>query len=496
LNIMINEEAIKKAKGVEDISEVFASPVQLEGVTVERVLELALPPDVSFDVRSDLILITTRERLQKNLPARTYAVRDLIASIPEFGGQAPSFDITSVIETGPGTGGGGGAVGGFFDEAGGGIEDEEVLGVDALKELIMRTVNPRSDQSVAEWLDNGGTGTIEDIRGVLVITQTERGHQLIKELLDQLRAQRAVMVSVETRFVTVSDDFLQDITLDVDLAFQGGRRFNQAGNPIGDPGAATSYTTLPGLATGQFGQPIVISSTSSNGAGTSSMLPLTSFGFTGNEGGIAIGGVFLDKIQLGFMLRAIQADKRSTVMWAPRITMYDGQRAYVSVTTQNLYVSDLEPVVSTGGGDGDASALYNPTISAIPEGTTLDVRATVSADRKYVQLDLYPQVVGIAGWEDFGLGVEGTLPISLPQVSNQEIRTTVSVPDGGTLLLGGLKKFTEIDVEAGAPILNKIPILKRLFNNRASLSSQSNLLILITPRIIIQAEEEHEQTGL
>ena len=54
----------------------------------------------------------------------------------------------------------------------------------------------------------------------------------------------------------------------------------------------------------------------------------------------------------------------------------------------------------------------------------------------------------------------------------------------------------QADVETGVPILSKIPILKRLFNNRASLRRANNLLILIRPKIIIQAEEEHSQVGV
>ncbi|MDK1030561.1 MAG: hypothetical protein QGD94_00980, partial [Planctomycetia bacterium] len=117
-----------------------------------------------------------------------------------------------------------------------------------------------------------------------------------------------------------------------------------------------------------------------------------------------------------------------------------------------------------------------------------------SADRKYVQLDRWPQVVNIRDFTDFSLGTTGAF-ISLPEVTSQDIRTTVSVPDGGTVLLGGLKKLTEHDVETGVPILSKFRFLSRLFSNRASLSAHSNLIILVTPRVIIQAEQEDKQTG-
>ncbi len=57
----------------------------------------------------------------------------------------------------------------------------------------------------------------------------------------------------------------------------------------------------------------------------------------------------------------------------------------------------------------------------------------------------------------------------VPQIESQVIETTVSVPDGGTLLLGGQKGGVER--EMGVPILSKIPILNRSFTNRASVRS-------------------------
>ena len=58
--------------------------------------------------------------------------------------------------------------------------------------------------------------------------------------------------------------------------------------------------------------------------------------------------------------------------------------------------------------------------------------------------------------------------------------------------IGGLKMFEEHDVETGVPVLSKIPLLKRLFSNRAQVRGQSNLLIMVKPTIIIQAEKEEE----
>ena len=70
--------------------------------------------------------------------------------------------------------------------------------------------------------------------------------------------------------------------------------------------------------------------------------------------------------------------------------------------------------------------------------------------------------------------------------------TQVSVPDGGTLLLGGQKLVGEVEIEAGVPMLSHIPILNRAFTNRTSVKDEQTLLILVTPKILVQPEEEEQ----
>ncbi|MEZ6045726.1 MAG: hypothetical protein R3C11_09140 [Planctomycetaceae bacterium] len=70
------------------------------------------------------------------------------------------------------------------------------------------------------------------------------------------------------------------------------------------------------------------------------------------------------------------------------------------------------------------------------------------------------------------------------------VQTTVSVPDGGTVVLGGIKRLREGRNMAGVPILNKIPYVSRLFKNTGVGRETESLMLMVTPRIIIQEEEE------
>ena len=76
------------------------------------------------------------------------------------------------------------------------------------------------------------------------------------------------------------------------------------------------------------------------------------------------------------------------------------------------------------------------------------------------------------------------------------VQTTVVVPDGGTVLLGGLKRLSEGRNEFGPPILSKIPYINRLFKNVGYGREAESILLMVTPRIIINEEEEGIQTGV
>ena len=85
--------------------------------------------------------------------------------------------------------------------------------------------------------------------------------------------------------------------------------------------------------------------------------------------------------------------------------------------------------------------------------------------------------------------------VQLPTFEVITVATTVSVPDGGTVLLGGIKRLREGRTERGVPILSKVPWVSRLFKNVGIGREAQSLMMMVTPRIIIQ-EEEEEKLGI
>jgi len=85
--------------------------------------------------------------------------------------------------------------------------------------------------------------------------------------------------------------------------------------------------------------------------------------------------------------------------------------------------------------------------------------------------------------------------LQLPTFNFTTVSTTVSVPDGGTGLLGGIGRLSEGSVTRGVPMLSKIPGLNRFFKNRGIGRDTGMMNMTVQPRIIILEEEELRQTG-
>lgn len=183
---------------------------------------------------------------------------------------------------------------------------------------------------------------------------------------------------------------------------------------------------------------------------------------------------------------------------APAVTAHNGQRVYVSVITQRAYISDYELV---SGGTGFAIIeVADPVVSTFQEGVILDVDPVISADRKYITLDVRPTMAtligGVISTIIISLGsftnVANNVPIGVPEVTLQQAFTSVTVPNGGTVLLGGFKSLNEQKYVSYIPILGQIPIVKNLFRRKAEVSEKRSLVILVSARIINpRAEEEN-----
>jgi len=489
-----------------------------------------------------------------------------LAQLQLGGGGSPVTGSTPSIPFGPPSIGGGGQT-----------------NFGPLIELIQTTVAPET------WNTTGGPGAISPFQTnlSLVVSQTQEVHEQIANLLVQLRRLQDLQVTIEVRFITLADTFFERIGVDFDFniqtnvneplnmtaiptqsngsispfaqginAAQGGRSQTIGLDNSGNPGVAL-YQTNQGLGQGGVGQGGVgqggvgQGGVGQGGVGQGGITPagrnFFSIPFRQNSFGSAtvpalpglpdpatsaanFGFAILSDIEAYFLIQAAQGNTRSNVMQAPKVTLFNGQQAFVSDTRQRPFVTAVVPVV------GDFSAAQQPVITVLNEGTAVNVQAVVSNDRRFVRLTLVPFFSQIGRVEQFqfegsrstksktsdeksgtdvkvpgadglvgltnGAASSGELElqsngttIQLPEFLFTTVTTTVSVPDGGTVLLGGIKRLREGRNEFGVPILSKIPYINRLFKNVGMGRTTDSLMLMVTPRIIIQEEEEEKLLG-
>jgi hypothetical protein len=207
-------------------------------------------------------------------------------------------------------------------------------------------------------------------------------------------------------------------------------------------------------------------------------------------------------------MEAAQGDRRVNVMQAPKLTLFNGQTATLTVSDSQFFVTNVT-VISVNG-----QIVFIPNNTLLPGPNTnfaITIQGVVSADRRFVRLNmpitmaaetgatvpLFPFttfVTPVFEGGSQGQPIPFTQFLQQPAFTTLNINTTVVCPDGGTVLLGGLKTLSEGRNEFGPPFLSKIPYLNRLFKNVGIGRETKHIMIMVTPRIIINSEEEIFQT--
>ncbi len=395
---------------------------------------------------------------------------------------------------------------------------------DKLKKLITAMVKPYS------WQEAGGSGKVEyfDLGGALVVNQTADVIGEVQQLLESLRRLQEVSVSVEIRVVSLSESFFERIGVDFAANIKTTNRGNfekqlTTGqfasepfiNSISANNVTVGYNPTAGGFTSDLNVPI---RTNSYGLGVP---PFGGYPGPGN-GGLGVGLAFLNDIQVFLFMEAAAGDRRVNIMQAPKITLFNGQTSTVFVSDFAFFTTGLD-VINVGG-----QFVYIPRNTPIPignspappgvqsgaaiPGVTVTVQAIVSSDRRFVRLNLAPTLTSLTSATvplfpvtafitpvfeggSQGVPIPFTQFFQQPSISEINVQTTVQVPDGGTVVLGGLKTLAEGRNEFGPPVLSQIPYVNRLFRNQGIGRETRHIMLMVTPRIIIQSEEELNQTG-
>jgi general secretion pathway protein D len=446
-------------------SEPVTINLRLKDITLRNALELILQQakDLVYKIKHDAVYINTKDAEKEDLFLRFYEVSDIVAVLPD--NPAPKLALADT----QGRGGAGAATGAILSGLDEGDDIKTGFEPDKLKELI--------EQKLSEETE----GSVEYMGGLLMVRKSLAAHHKVEKLLESLRRTTGIMVTVETRIIDIQDNFLEEVGVDFRglptvIANAFAKNVTLAQNR-----ASVGYNWTKKDKDVDLRARTFNAFTSALGSAASTPFNLSNVG----------GGVFqynvLDDFQLQMIIDAVKKKQKAKQVDAPRVTVFNSQRSHVLAINQQAYISDVD-VNQTG-----VTPTINPVIGILNTGSILEARPLVSHDRKFVTLEIQPTLARLLQTVAEPVQLSNGLTqisIELPVVSLSEIRSTVMVPDGGTVILGGLKNFLEQEKAAGVPILSSIPIFHVLFERRGWSDLKRSLIVLLKCDITIVREEE------
>lgn len=180
------------------------------------------------------------------------------------------------------------------------------------------------------------------------------------------------------------------------------------------------------------------------------------------NGGILDVSTVMNKTRVYALLNMLMTDTRNKTISEPTILTGNNKSAKIHVG-QNLPVRTSQ-VTQTA---------TTQSIQYIPEGVDLEVTPVVSPGSDIISFRIRVSVSELVGFQDNN-------PITTERVATTE----VSVESGSTVVIGGLIKEKNIDVDSGIPLLKDIPLLGYLFKNKRKSTEKTELLIFITPELV------------
>ncbi|SDX12191.1 type II secretion system protein D (GspD) [Pseudomonas syringae] len=309
------------------------------------------------------------------------------------------------------------------------------------------------DSDSASQDDSGSAGNGKSLDASTRITAQKSSNQLLvrtrpaqwKEIESAIKRldNPPLQVQIETRILEVK------LTGELDMGVQW-----YLGRLAGNSGATANVANTPG-------------SQGSIGTGGAALAATDSFfySFVSNN--------------LQVALRALETNGRTQVLSAPSLVVMNNQQAQIQVG-DNIPIS--QTTVNT-----NASATTLSSVEYVQTGVILDVVPRINPGG-LVYMDIQQQV------SDADNSASSTDLNGNPRISTRSVSTQVAAQSGQTVLLGGLIKQDNAESVSAVPYLGRIPGLKWLFGNTSKSKDRTELIVLITPRVITSSSQARQVT--
>ena len=195
----------------------------------------------------------------------------------------------------------------------------------------------------------------------------------------------------------------------------------------------------------------------------------------GNSGGLSY---LLDIAgQNRAQLRAFADDQRVSILSTPRLMVKSGGTASIDVGTEVPLIT--QQTTSDQQTDGNTNLLQS--IQYRKTGILLEISPIIYSDNR-IDLEIVQEV-------SEALPVPDGTSVPSPSIFNRSLSTSLSLRDGGSVVLGGLISERETAGNSGIPGLKDVPVLGNLFKTQGKQTNKTELVILIVPYIIEENDD-------
>ncbi|MES2017258.1 MAG: pilus (MSHA type) biogenesis protein MshL [Pseudomonadota bacterium] len=173
------------------------------------------------------------------------------------------------------------------------------------------------------------------------------------------------------------------------------------------------------------------------------------------------------------------------VLSSPRIATMNNQKAVLKIGTDEFYVTG----VTSNNNTTVTGTTSTPSVTLQPffSGVVLDVTPQIDGQGN-ITLHVHPSVSQVSTVnKGVNLGSAGSLSLPLAASSTSEMDSMVRGQDGRVIAIGGLMRQSTIGDQSGLPGVGDVPVLGALFRNKARMSQKRELVVLIKPTIVDDA---------
>jgi type IV pilus assembly protein PilQ len=354
--------------------------------------------------------------------------------------------------------------------------DEAARELEPLRVRYIRVNYAKADEALIDKvkgvLTDRGSVTFDDRTNTIIVRDIPHGVEDAATLVRELDVQ-SPQVLIEANIVEATEDVARALGVQWGYAFNAGPA---TGNPTGVNFPGTIGVGGSGLGAGTAAPPF----------GSTPRLPvpfLADFPVPGNFGsGFGAGNGSALDLALGSIdgahslsarLTALEEQGKGKVISRPRVITLNNVAATIqSLTILRVKLPSTGTVINTGTGGAAGSA--STATEKINTGITLVVTPQISSDG-FVLMAIYAK----SSQPDFTRTVDG-----IPNEISREANSNVLIPNGETVVLGGIFRNTSQDNTHGLPYLSNVPVLGWLFKNVLHTNHHEELLVFLTPKIL------------